>query len=357
MKNLKCCYIVLAIFAVVFFSCSNSGEVKKVWSQRDAKRWQKDNDWLRGCNFIPSNAVNQLEMWQEGTFDPETIQRELSWAREIGFNCVRVYLHHLAWKANQTGFKFRMDQYLRIANDLGIKTIFVFFDDCWNPRYSSGPQPNPIPGVHNSGWLRDPGDVFFQDSTMMGLLEEYVKDVLVTFGKDRRIVLWDLYNEPGNSGYGEKSLNLLTNIFQWGWDIRPDQPLTSGLWTLRFPVINKFLVEHSDILTYHNYDEPKKHQEALDTLLNIGRPLVCTEYMARSNNSMFQNIMPLLKENNVGAINWGLVAGKTNTIYSWWEQIPDGSEPDVWFHDIFRTDGTPYRQEEIDCIRDLTKGD
>ena len=61
--------------------------------------------------------------------------------------------------------------------------------------------------------------------------------------------------------------------------------------------------------------------------------------------------MPMLKEKNVGAINWGFVAGKTNTIYKWADTIPDGSEPDLWFHDILRKDGTPYDQEEIDIIK------
>lgn len=348
--------VVLLLVVALIGSCTHTDVVKtRVWSEQKAERWHQKSGWLRGCNFIPSTAVNQLEMWQEETFDPETIQRELTWAHETGFNCMRVYLHHVAWQTNPTGFKTRLDQYLTIAAGLNIKTILVFFDDCWNPTYSAGLQPQPKPGVHNSGWLRDPGDVVFQDSSLLVVLEDYVKDVLTTFGNDKRIVLWDLYNEPGNSGYGEKSLILLEKVFQWGREIDPDQPLTAGAWTQRYPGINKFLVENSDIISYHNYENPDVHKKALDTLLLLGKPVVCTEYMARNNNSLFQNIMPLLKEQKVGAISWGLVAGKTNTIYSWWEQIPDGSEPEIWFHDVFRADGTPYRSEEIECIRNLTR--
>jgi len=232
--------------------------------------------------------------------------------------------------------------------------LYFFFDDCWNPEYKAGKQPDPKPGVHNSGWVRDPGDLLHRDSALMVVLETYVKDVLTTFREDNRIILWDMYNEPGNSGYGNKSIPLLEKAFEWGWEVRPSQPLSSGVWSLRLSDLNKIQIENSDIITYHNYDSPEKHLKAIDTLKLYGRPMVCTEYMARRNNSLFTNIMPILKENNIGAINWGLVSGKSNTKYAWDEPIPDGSEPPLWFHEIFRTDGTPYKQEEVDLIKSLT---
>lgn len=331
--------------------------VSEKWTSEQAQAWSAENGWLRGSNFNPSTAINQLETWQAETFDTATINRELGWAENIGMNCMRVYLHHVAWEVDKEGFKDRMNQYLTIAGKHGIKTIFVFFDDCWNATYQAGKQPDPKPGVHNSGWVRDPGDLLHQDSSLMNVLEAYVKDVLTTFKDDKRIVIWDLYNEPGNSGYGNKSLPLLKKVFQWGWEVRPSQPLSAGLWSLPLSDLNKFQVENSDIITYHNYEAPEKHQAAIDTLKRYGLPLVCTEYMARRNNSLFTNIMPMLKENNIGAINWGLVAGKSNTKYAWNEPIPDGSEPPLWFHEIFHPDGTPYKQEEVDLIKSLTLGE
>jgi hypothetical protein len=178
--------------------------------------------------------------------------------------------------------------------------------------------------------------------------------MLTTLKDDRRIVLWDLYNEPGNSGYGNQSLPLLKDVFRWGRQVNPSQPLTCGVWNKSLADLNQFQLDNSDIITYHNYDSPEKHQAAIDSLRKYNRPLVCSEYMARRNNSLFTNIMPLLKANQVGAINWGLVAGKTNTQYAWGEPIPDGSEPKLWFHEIFRPDGTPYRQDEVDTIKALT---
>jgi hypothetical protein len=339
-------------------ACQQKPKEKQVvstrWNETQAQQWSTENGWLRGSNFNPSTAINQLETWQAESFDTETIDRELGWAAEIGMNSMRVYLHHVAWQVDQQGFKDRMSTYLEIAEKHGIKTIFVFFDDCWNPTYAAGKQPEPKLGVHNSGWVRDPGDLLFQDSTLINELELYVKDVLTTFKDDKRIAIWDLYNEPGNSGYGNKSMPLLKKVFEWGWDVRPSQPLSVGVWSLGLSELNKFQVENSDIITYHNYDGPEKHQAAIDTLKRYNRPLVCTEYMARRNNSLFTNIMPILKDQNIGAINWGLVSGKSNTKYAWDEPIADGSEPPLWFHEIFHPDGTPYKQEEVDLIKSLT---
>ena len=324
------------------------------WTEEHAKDWGKKTGWLRGSNFNPSTAINQLETWQAESFDTVTIDRELGWAEGLGLNVMRVYLHHLAWEVDQAGFKKRLNTYLTISSNHGIKTAFVFFDDCWNPTYKAGKQPDPKPGVHNSGWVRDPGDLLFNDTTLIITLEGYVKDVLSTFKDDQRIAFWDLYNEPGNSGYGEKSLPLLKKVFEWGREIDPSQPLSSAVWSINLKDLNKFQIENSDIITYHNYENPEKHKAAIDTLKKYNRPLICSEYMARRNNSLFTNIMPLLKLNNIGPINWGLVSGKSNTKYAWDEPMPDGSEPKLWFHEIFRTDGTPYKQEEVELIKILT---
>jgi hypothetical protein len=354
-------YLLPILIATLFISCSQgrnklekSVDVNQKWTTEQAKAWSDSQPWLRGSDFIPSTAINQLEFWQAETFDTLTINRELGWAENIGMNCMRVYLHHLAWEVDKEGFKARMNEYLSIANKHGISTIFVFFDDCWNPTYSAGKQPEPKPGVHNSGWVRDPGDLLYTSDSLMPVLEAYVKDILSTFKDDKRILLWDLYNEPGNSGYGNKSMPLLKNVFAWAREVDHVQPITSGVWDPSLSDLNKFQLDNSDIITYHNYNDEKAHQAAIDTLKRLNRPLMCTEYMARRNNSLFSNIMPMLKEQNIGAINWGLVDGKTNTKYAWDTPIPNGSEPEPWFHEIFRKDGTPYKQDEVDLIKKLT---
>ncbi len=325
----------------------------KVWSVEKANAWYKEHKWITGADFLPSTAINQLEMWQAETFDSVTIDRELGWAENIGFNTMRVFLHSVAWKQDPEGFKKRMDQFLTIADKHHIQTLFVFFDDCWNKIPYPGKQPDPKPGVHNSGWVQDPGQPASNDTTIFPMLEKYVKDVMAHFAKDKRILLWDLYNEPGNSGKLDSSLNLLSKIFQWAREVNPDQPVSAGLWAWELEKLNAFQLQNSDIITYHDYEEPQSHLKVIQLLKANGKPLICTEYMARLRNSRFSNILSLLKRENVGAINWGFVSGKSNTIYAWDTPIPDGSQPDEWFHDIFFKDGTPYRQDEVNLIKKL----
>jgi hypothetical protein len=324
-----------------------------VWSIEKANTWYAEHPWLTGSDYLPATAINQLEMWQAATFDPATIDKELGWAESIGFNTMRVFLHSVAYKQDPAGFKHLVDTFLSIASKHGIQPLFVFFDDCWNKIPAAGSQPAPKPGIHNSGWMQDPGQPMSNDTTIFPLLEVYVKDVMTTFAKDKRILLWDLYNEPGNSGKRDSSLPLLKKIFEWARAVNPDQPISAGLWAWDFEKLNSFQALNSDVITYHNYDETAAHQRVIELLKTHGRPLICTEYMARIRNSRFSNILPLLKKQNVGAINWGFVSGKSNTIYAWDTPLPDGSEPIEWFHDIFRQDGTPYRKDEADLIKKM----
>ncbi|OUJ73825.1 glycoside hydrolase 5 family protein [Hymenobacter crusticola] len=325
------------------------------WSTEKANAWYKGRQWMSGANFIPSTAINQLEMWQADSFDPKTIDKELGWAEGVGFNTMRVFLHSLAWKQDPAGFKKRMNDYLALADKHHIQTMFVFFDDCWNKTYQAGPQPAPKPGIHNSGWVQDPGDPASRDSATFMQLKPYVTDVLTSFAHDRRILLWDLYNEPGNRDKGIASLPLLRNVFAWAQAANPDQPLSAGLWNWDsgFKELNAFQATHSDVVTYHCYDDVPAHERVISLLSTHNRPLLCTEYMARPRNSRFVNIMPLLKKYNVAAINWGLVAGKTNTKYQWDVPIADGGEPNEWFHEVFRPDGTAYRQDEANFIKKM----
>jgi endo-1,4-beta-mannosidase len=327
--------------------------VGRVWTAEKAKTWYAQHPWLTGANYIPQTAINQLEMWQAETFDPATIDNELGWAQSIGFNTLRVFLHSVAWKEDPEGFKGRMDKFLQIAASHHIQPLFVFFDDCWLKVPSPGLQPAPNPGIHNSGWVQDPGQPASSDSSNFPGLEKYVKDVLTSFAHDKRILLWDLYNEPGNNGKKDSTLPLLTKVFEWARAVNPDQPVSAGLWSWDLEKLNAFQVANSDVLTYHCYDDLEKHQRVVQLLKASGKPLICTEYMARTRNSRFATILPMLKREHVGAINWGFVDGKTNTIYAWDTPLPDGSQPVEWFHDIFHKDGKAYRDDEVELIRKL----
>ncbi|WP_143822981.1 cellulase family glycosylhydrolase [Mucilaginibacter sp. MD40] len=354
MKSICCKVAALSLLTlVVSFNASAQKKVSgKIWSAEKANKWYAGYKWMSGADFIPSTAINQLEMWQADTFDATTIDRELGYAEGIGFNTMRVFLYSLVWQQDKTGFKKRINQYLAIADKHHIKTMFVFFDDCWNAGAKIGKQPTPKTGIHNSGWLQDPGNRLGKPG-QEAMLEAYVTDILNTFKNDKRILLWDLYNEPGNSNKKEASMDLLVKVFGWARAVNPSQPLSAGLWDWSFEKLNTYQALNSDVITYHDYTEEPSHRKTIQLLKTHGKPLICTEYMARTRGSRFETVMPMLKKENVGALNWGFVMGKTNTIYAWDNPIPDGSEPKEWFHDIFRKDGTAYKPEEVEIIKKL----
>jgi hypothetical protein len=324
-----------------------------------------------GANFVPRTAINQLEMWQYDSFDPDTIDEELGWAAAIGFNCMRVYLHDLLWKEDAEGFLNRIEQYLTIADQHEIKTLFVLFDSVWDPRPELGPQREPKPGVHNSGWLQGPHIDVLKDPSRHVEVEPYVTGLLNRFKHDQRILAWDLLNEPGNrilayrkhdpETKAQLCIPFLNSVFDWAQSVRPDQPLTAGVWDEpgkhQDPVrpLDQLMLDRSDIITFHMYTPLDETMTAVDWLRAAGRPILCTEYMARSEGSTFQAILPFFKEQRIGAINWGLVSGRSQAIYPWksWAK-PFDHEPDPWFHDVFRKDGSPYDSNESALIQSLT---
>ena len=348
------------------------------WSPERANDWYASQPWLVGCNFVPSTAVNQLEMWQPETFDPDTIDRELGWAAQLGMNTVRVFLHDLLWQADASGFAQRIDRFLEIAARHGIQTLFVLFDDCWHGAPRLGPQPPPAPGIHNSRWVQSPGPDVVADPAAWPRLEAYVLGVVGRFGSDPRVLAWDLYNEPGNAFLGvlsqrglrrhlrlawllatlavrNRSLPLVERVFAWARAAQPRQPLTVGVWGLSRS-LDGFVVRTADVLSFHHYKSARSLRRKIRFLSSFGRPLLCTEYMARTAGSRFQTHLPAFQEHRVGCYCWGLVAGKTQTIYRW-RDTGSAVEPSVWFHDVLRRDGTPYSEEEAALLRALTRKD
>jgi len=343
------------------------------WSAKQASEWYASQPFLVGSNFIPSTAINQLEMWQADTFDLPTIDRELGWAQNLGMNTMRVFLHNLLWQQDSAGFLRRMDQFLQVADRHHIRIMFVLLDSVWDPDPKLGKQRDPRPYVHNSGWVQAPGAEILKDEARWNRdLKPYVAGVIGHFHDDKRILMWDLMNEPDNENNSyktqelpnkaEMSLRLLREEWNWARSAGPSQPLTSGVWQGdwasddKLSAMASFQLQNSDVITFHDYDPPDKMKSRIASLRRYGRPMVCTEYMARPRGSTFAAILPLLKADEVGAYNWGFVNGKSQTIYPWdsWEKTYTG-EPPVWFHDIFRKDGSPYDPKEVTLIRQLTR--
>lgn len=369
MKHPRFFRAALALLATLAIASSASAQQ---WSPERAMAWGRENGWLVGSNYAPATAINQLEMWQAESWDPATIDRELGWAQGLGMNTMRVFLHDLPYRQDPEGFLRRVDEFLAIAHRHGIRPMLVLFDAVWDPFPRPGPQRAPVPGLHNSGWVQSPGVEILRDPARHAEMEPYVKGVVGRFANDPRVLAWDLFNEPDNvnggswgafepANKGELAFALLRNTFAWAREMNPTQPLTAGPWKSDWldpsqtAPITTYMLENSDIITFHSYDPPQWVQRLITSLRRYGRPVLCTEYMARPRGSTFEAILPLFKQESVGAYNWGFVSGKSQTIYPWdsWERRYP-AEPPVWFHDIFRTDGTPYRQPEVELIRSLT---
>lgn len=339
------------------------------WTPEEATAWYAKQPWLVGSNFVPATAISQLEMWQANTFDPERIDLELGWAEKLGFNTMRVFLHDIPWQTDSNAYLKRIERFLEISAKHGIRPMFVFFDSCWNPLPKPGQQPDPRPHVHNSGWVQSPGAAILEDPSKHDRLKPYVFGVIHHFRADPRVLAWDLFNEPDNDN-GDRfkdheardkvanALILLRKTFAWAREAKPTQPLSSGIWLGDFSNPNEFQrtqLEQSDIINFHAYDTLEATKTKVEILKKYRRPILCSEYMARPTGSTFEAILPFFAKEKIAAMNWGFVAGKSQTIYPWdsWTK-PYTAEPEPWFHDIFRRDGTPYREAEVALIRSLT---
>ncbi len=368
------CRIVLTLLLLVAAALpAMAGTAERArWTEVEAQAWYAQQPWLTGANFVPSDAINELEMFQAATFNPALMDRELNLGESMGMNTMRIFLQDQLWQADASGFRQRIETVLALSAKHHIRPILVLFDSCWDADPQLGPQHPPIPGVHNSGWVQSPGDRRLIDPSVEPQLQAYVEGVVGAFAHDSRVLAWDLWNEPATAKEGDspaavararRVAELLPAVFSWARSVHPSQPLTSGLFggedfidPARQSVVNKIQLAESDILSFHAYFWPEQFEEIILALERYHRPLICTEYMARSVGSTLDSTLPIAKKYKVGAINWGLVAGKSQTFYPWdsWGHPYVLAPPPVWFHDLFHTDGTPYRQAEFDQMRTLT---
>jgi hypothetical protein len=354
------------------FSTATKTKIAQQWTIEQAWKWYERVGWRQGANFLPSSASNQLEMFL-GDLDLATIDRELGWAADLNYNTLRVFLHNLLHQHQGDEFLVKVDKFLDLAQSHGMKTILVLFDGCWDPRPNYGPQEDPRAHVHNSRWLQAPGrEVLANESCWETLLKPYVGEVVKRFGNDDRVLLLDLFNEPDNSNansYGTHkervpaaqdakgsemdpfakataALKLVHKTFEWARSVGPIQvPLTIAQWAGQDDDV---FMNYSDVVTFHNYGDLDRMRYQVQLLRGkVRRPIICTEWMARTTNSTFDPILGYLYSEGVWAVNWGFVAGRMQTQYPWdsWQDVYD-SVPALWHHDVMYPNGTAYNEKE-----------
>lgn len=355
--------------------------MKQQWTKDEAQAWYQSQGWLCGFNYLPSTAVNWTDIWQAETFDPHTIERELGWAAEAGYNSLRINLPFIVWEHDRDGLIARIEHFLSIADGLGFRTMLTLMDDCGfsGDEPYLGEQKAPVPGKHNSQAAASPGRDKVCNPDCWPDIENYVRDIIRHFRQDHRILLWDLYNEPGNRGIfatgteeihydirlEQYALELMQKAFSWARAEDPEQPLTVCAWRLPQETENEIFFQHpldklalelSDVISFHAYTNTARMLAIIHQLQQMGRPLFCTEWLARHVGSTVEEQLPLMYATQVAPYQWGLVKGKTQTWLPWpviMSDYPDYSR--LWFHDVFDENGIPFSRKEIELVKKLRK--
>ena len=324
-----------------------------MWSPERAWVWYKSKPWIVGWNYTPTTCVNATEWWQdEKKVTDSIIHRELRLGELLGYNSIVVYMQYLVWLKDSVYYKDRFSKFLAIADAHHFTVTPVFFDDvnficsadnCGNSHL--GDQGEPNPSLLMSQWAASPGPTYVLDVNNRPMFKRYVQDFIRTFGQDKRILMWNLYNEPSNSGMGGRTLPLVELVFQWVREIGASQPLTVSEWS---GGSNGWPYNLSDICSTHGYMNNGGLSGRINDLRASQRPIICTEWLARGNPGT--NILidlPLFKRLGVGAIQWSLINGRMHCERSWTSY---NSYNNPWFHDVLYNDGKPYKAEEVDAI-------
>ena len=324
-------------------------------------------------------------LWMFQEYDHETAFREsakeIALAAAYGFNSVRVFLPFYLWRAQHDSFMKNLEQFLVLLDSFHITMMPVLFSDCCVPKSKYrdpvlGPQPEPEPGYFGGSSVTP-----FDDETQLGdvagyniidepemepVAEAYVRELAKTYGQDDRIIIWNIWNEIGNSQRGDKSLPMMKKVFGWLREEDVKQPLTSDVWGAGsegpygglndpriYADVEREAIELSDIITFHFYGDYAHARMYLKVLREYDRPLINTEWLHRPFRSLIQTHLPLWKKEKVGSYFFGFVNGKSQFNFVWEviKKLPD-IDTRLWMHDIFHSDFTPYDEDEIEVIRE-----
>lgn len=358
--------------------------MKERWTAEQAWEWYHSKPWITGFNFIPKDSISGIELFQEWGHEEAmaAAEKEIELAESLGFNSVRMMLPFYIWRVQHDAFMDHLEELLCMLDRHHITLMPILFNDCSVPKSKYrepdlGKQPDPVPGYFggspvtpfdddtqlgdSTGWNID------DDPEMKPVIEKYVKELGTKYGKDPRIIVWNIWNEPGNSGRLSKSLPMMENVFAWMRSCDPDQPLAADVWGagadhpygwLKDPHIYAEIehraLELSDVISFHFYGDYSHAKMYLDCLKQYNRPLFNTEWMHRPYRSLIETHMPLWKKEDVASYFFGFVNGKSQFNYVWEfiKNLPD-IDTRLWMHDIFHSDFTPYDPDEIEVIKKL----
>lgn len=349
------------------------------WSKEKAWNWYNAQPWIRGCNYMSADCANRIDQWQEYGFEKrfDTTKRELALMADMGYNSIRIIPEFVVWEKEHDGFMCRFERYIQLAAENGMSCMVVLGNDCCPPKeealkrlrlgeqhvdwgYHGGRK------VSQHGRFEGHGYSVLDDLEFAERYYEFVTEIVKKYKNDSRIIIWDVFNEPGNSGRGMLSLPHFKKFFEIIREINPIQPLTAAIWSCdegdfdNMPEIERFCLENSDIISYHNYKSYEKNIVEIKRLKKLERPIINTEWLNRCAGNSVELMFPLFYLENIGCYNWGFVAGKYQTYEPWngvWDEYKENpaaySDFDFtkWLHDLYRPGHRPYNPREIELIK------
>ncbi len=352
--------------------------MEKRWSKEKAWKWYNSRPWIRGCNFMGSDCANRIDQWQAEGFEEklETAKRELALACETGFNSIRIIVEYFVWEQEHDGFMDRLERYIDAAAQNNISCMIVFGNDCMPPKeehysrlhlgeqkvdwgYHGGRK------VSQHGTFQGPGYSLLDEPERAEKHYEFVREIVTKYKEDERVIIWDVFNEPGNCKRLSMSLPHMKKFVEIIREIDPIQPITAGIWSHGANIdkvheIEKYAIEISDVISFHNYGSYAQNIEVIKKLKKLGRPMLNTEWLNRCAENNVEDMFPLFYLEKIGCYNWGFVAGKYQTYEPWngiWDKYRENPEQvrgfdfTKWFHDLYRPSLNPYNPYEIEIIK------
>lgn len=346
-----------------------------MWSKERAWEWYNARPWIRGCNYMSADCANRIDQWQELGFEERlvTTEEEFKLTQELGYNSIRIILEFIVWDEQRDGFMERFERYISLATKYGISCMVVLANDCMRPKSFEvnkiGKQKVDL-GYHGGrktsqhGHHDEMGWHVLDDPSTAPRYFEMVREIVAKYRDDERIIIWNVYNEVGNSKRDKVTLPNLKRMFEIIREIEPIQPLTAEAWRLDtqdiadLSHVEQYALNNSDIVSFHSYSHYMNIVQIIHTLKNLGRPILCTEWLARGMGNNVQELFPLFFLEKIGCYNWGFVAGKYQTYEPWngiWEQYEKNPNLNFdftkWLHDLYRPNHRPYNPKEIELIK------
>ncbi len=352
------------------------------WSKEKAWEWYSKLPWLRGCNFIGSDCANRRDMWQSYQSEEHlaTADWELALAKETGFNTVRVIVDFDVWYQEPDSFMEIFERYMQLFHKHGqyVMVCLTAEAEMPNGEYEDF-QPKPLGeqeyalGYHQGRSpevlernLHHPKRYHPLESPVLrDKFLQMVRSIVGKYREDERIVCWNLYNEPGIT-LGDRAMPLLKTMFEEARALGPVQPLTVELWTgynKKGEIgteVQKYALEQSDVISFHCYLPLPEMCRQIAYLKRYERPILCTEWLNRIQNSPVEDIFPLFQLERIGCWCWGFVVGKTQTNEPWYGMFAPylrGEDSDIdltrWMHDLYCPSLLPYDPREIKLIKEV----